>query len=156
MKKYENIVGSDNVPNEIKGLEIGLLIREINSKINSNLRHEFENTGLTVPQIMLIRILVKNKRLKVSEISKKMNLANSTVSGIIDRLEKQKILKKTRSSEDKRITYIELADKGREIGEYFHKTINSYFQKVFEKVSEEDMKVIFDGLQTLKKVLDRC
>ncbi|WP_427338403.1 MarR family winged helix-turn-helix transcriptional regulator [Caloranaerobacter sp. DY30410] len=140
---------------EKKGLQIGLLIREINSKINSNLRHEFESTGLTIPQIMLIRILVKHKKLKVSEISKKMSLANSTVSGIIDRLEKQEILKRTRSSEDKRIVYIELADKGYEIGKYFYNTINSYFQDVFGKASEEEIEVILNGLQTLKKVLDR-
>jgi len=149
--KEEAIIMKDKV----KGLQIGLLIREINSKINSNLRNKFENTGLTLPQIMLVRILLKYKKLKVSEISAKMSLAKSTVSGIIDRLEKQDIIKRTRDSKDKRIVYIELASEGYELGMKFRDNIEEYFGSIFDDTNEEEIEIIINGLNTLKNVLDR-
>lgn len=140
-----------NTKNE---LQIALLIREINSKLNHNIKEEFKESGLTVPQITLVKILSRHKRLKVSEISKKMSLVNSTVSGIIDRLEKQGLVKRIRSEKDRRIVYIELTNKGNELIKDFRYTINNYFEGVFSNSSKEEIDTILAGLQTLKNVLN--
>ncbi|GAA0179265.1 hypothetical protein SH2C18_21640 [Clostridium sediminicola] len=136
------------------GFQIASLLKEINSKLNHSIKNEFKDSGLTVPQISVVKILVKHKRLKVSEISKKMNLVNSTVSGIIDRLEKQNIVERVRSKEDKRIVYIELSSKGNELVKGLRHTINNYFGDIFSNASKEEMDTILLGLKTLKNVLD--
>jgi len=136
-------------------LQIALLFKEINSKFNHTIKEDFKDTGLTVPQIHIIRILHNNERLKISEISKKMSLVNSTVSGIIDRLEKQELVKRIRSESDKRIVYIELTNKANELVKDLRQTIDNYFEGVFVNCSKEEIDTILDGLQTLKKVLDK-
>lgn len=136
------------------GYKIAFLIREINSKLNNCIKDEFKDSGLTVPQITVIKLLAKHKRLKSSEISKKMSLVNSTVTGIIDRLEKLNIVKRERSEEDKRIVYIELSDTGNIVLEDFRDTINNYFTNIFSNASKEEIDNILTGLETLKEVLD--
>lgn len=136
------------------GYKIAFLIREINSKLNNCIKDEFKDSGLTVPQITVIKLLAKHKRLKSSEISKKMSLVNSTVTGIIDRLEKLNIVKRERSEEDKRIVYIELSDTGNIVLEDFRDTINNYFTNIFSNASKEQIDNILTGLETLKEVLD--
>ncbi|WP_425449097.1 MarR family winged helix-turn-helix transcriptional regulator [Dethiothermospora halolimnae] len=134
-----------------KGYEIASLIREINSKLNHGIKNQLKETGLTMPQLIVVKVLSKNKRLKVSEISKKIKLVNSTVSGIIDRLEKQDIVRRIRSKEDRRIVYIELSNKGNDIVKKYQHTINNFFNNIFINCSEEEMETILKGLETLRK-----
>lgn len=136
------------------GYVIASLIREINSKLNNSIKNEFKETSLTVPQIMVIKAVSRNKRLKVSEISKEINLVNSTVSGIIDRLEKHDIVKRVRCQEDRRIVYIELSEKGYEIIKDYRHIINNFFDNIFSNCSEDETETILTGLKVLKGILD--
>lgn len=136
------------------GITIAALIKEIYLKLNNNISNEFRNTRLTIPQLMVVRILAKHKRLKVSEIGEMMNLTKGTISGIIDRLEKQEIILKIRSKEDKRIVYVELAENGKNLALEMKDTMGDYFDSIFSKCSEEDMKKIFEGLALLKSIVD--
>ena len=139
---------------EIKtGSKIALLIRVINLKINENIRNTFKDSGLTMPQMMVIRILSKHNQMKLSEISNKMNLANSTVSGIIDRLEKIDVVKRVRSKEDKRVVYVELSSKAKELHEGFHNLMNEYLEDIIRDANEEQINRILNGLETLKDLL---
>lgn len=140
--------------NVSNGFKIASLIKEINSKLNHSIKNEFKDTGLTVPQIMVVKTLAKHKRLKVSEISKEMHLVNSTVSGIIDRLENQDIVSRVRSKDDKRVVYIELSKKGIELIGNYRDTINNFFEDIFINTSQEDIVTILTGLETLKDILD--
>ena len=141
--------------NQKYGTEIAFLVREIHSKLKHCIRNEFEGEELTVPQIMLLKVISECGKIKVSEISEEMNLTNSTVSGIIDRLEKSDIVLRERSKEDRRIVYITLSEKGEEMAKEFKRTINVYFENIFSNLSDEEVGVIMKGLETLKQVVDR-
>ena len=71
---------------------ISQIIR-LNRNFNRTLKHEFhdlmQDSGFTFPQLSVISILAKHSSQKVSEISEKMGLSDSTVSGILDRLEQK-------------------------------------------------------------------
>lgn len=142
------------IPKSREGIMIASLIKEIYYKLNNNIGYEFKNTGLTIPQLTVLRILAKHKKLKVTDVSDLMNLTKGTVSGIIDRLEKQNLVVRTRSSEDRRVVYIELSEKGSNITESMRGTINEYFNTLFSKCSEEEISTIIEGLEILKSVVD--
>ncbi len=135
------------------GSQIALLLREINLMLKENIRNTFKNCGLTFPQMMAIRILSKRKRLKVTELSSEMNLAASTVSGIVDRLEKMDLVKRVRSEEDKRIVYVEISDRAEEIHEDVHNLMNNYLENILRDASREEINAILAGLETLKGLL---
>ncbi|MBB6631324.1 MarR family winged helix-turn-helix transcriptional regulator [Clostridium algidicarnis] len=137
-----------------QGIKIASLIREINLKLNNNISNNFKNSGFTTPQILLIKLLSIEGPLNVSEISEKMFLTKGTVSGIIDRLENQEVVKRNRSNEDKRIVSVALTNKGEDITKTMRGTINKYFDTIFSICKEEDMEKIINGLDILKSVLD--
>ncbi len=137
-----------------KGILIASLIKEVYLKLNNNIAKEFRDTGLTAPQLMLIRIMAKNGKLKVTDIGTMMNLTKGTVSGIIDRLESQDILLRERSSEDKRIVYVELSEKGKNLTKTMKGTMNDYFSSLFADCSEEQMDTVIEGLKILKSIVD--
>lgn len=135
------------------GTEIATLIRGINAGINHQMREIFKDGPLTPPQMMIAFMLAKKKRLKVSEISKKMSLANSTVSSILDRLENQGYIERVRSDQDKRVVYVQATACLRELHDEHHRVITDFLEDLVSDVSEEELTLILNGLNTLNDLL---
>ena len=68
--------------------------------------------GLTGPQLSVAKILEEVGDLSLSELSDKIRAQNSTVTGIVDRMEREGLVDRKRSSEDRRVVHIRLTDKG--------------------------------------------
>lgn len=136
-----------------KKLEIARLFFEVNKAIKQNLRHNFEDTGITLPQSLVIGALIKFGEMKITELSRKINLSNSTISGIIDRLEKQRLVERTRSEADRRIVYVKVTPRFGEIHKGFHREFEERFEDLLSSGTPEDIEKIIEGLTILKKIL---
>lgn len=141
--------------NNNPGFEIAMLIREINSKLNFKITNELKTSGLTVPQITIVKLLSHHKRLTVTEISEKMSLTKATVSGILDRLEGMDIITRVRSEEDRRVVFVEFSDRGRKLAYEFKETINNCFEEIFKEVDKETLDKIINGLSNILGILDK-
>ncbi|MCX7749809.1 MAG: MarR family transcriptional regulator [Clostridia bacterium] len=119
------------------------------------MRKSFEDMGITMPQGMVIGMLSVHGEMKISELSKELGLSNSTVSGIIDRLEKQQVVERIRSQTDKRIVHVKLSPHFAKRHHDFHKKAEENFAKLLEKGTPEEIQKIIEGLDALKKVLDK-
>lgn len=140
---------------ENNGYRISMLIRQVDLKINQHINNEVKKIGFTVPQVALIKVLSRNEKMKLGDLSEEMNLANSTISGIVDRLEANGMVERIRCSEDKRVVYVALSKKGKAFAAQFRGIINEYFEGMFQGVSKEKIDVILKGLETLVKVIDK-
>src|SRR5699024_8903212 len=99
----------------LTGREIAQFIREINRLIQRRLRTAFQESGLTPPQLMVLHYLFQHDSRNVSDISGHLRLAASTVSSILDRLERNGFVFRERDKTDKRIVKIMLTPKANEI-----------------------------------------
>jgi len=128
-------------------------IRRIMSLLKQSFEKDFKKMDVTQSQILVMRVLNQYGDMKVSDISKELDLSNSTVSGIIDRLVEKKIVQRKRSEEDRRIVMISLADEYRQP---VRKHLNAFAQKMRRALStttEEDLDSIMQGLEKLEKIL---
>ncbi len=141
--------------NVARGAEISSLLKEINHELNNKLKCSFKHSELTIPQINALKILYSKKKMKLTELSQEMKLANSTVSGIVDRLEQQGLVERVRSNEDKRIVYLILSPKTDDIKDDIHDTVNEYLGSLVSKGSEEEINDVVKGLKTLNDLLNR-
>ncbi|WP_416197121.1 MAG: DNA-binding transcriptional regulator, MarR family [Sporanaerobacter sp.] len=147
--------GGIKISSTDEGIIIASFIKEVYFKLNNSIKKKFEDIGLTVPQITIMSMLYKNGNMKVSDISEEMYITNGTVSGIIDRLEKQKLVCRTRSKKDRRVVYIALTEEGYNIAKGFRNVIDDYFHDLFSNSSKEELETIITGLQILKSIVDR-
>ena len=132
-------------------------IINLNRNFNRTLRHEFhglmQDLGFTFPQLSVISILAKNGKQKVSDISEKMGLSDSTVSGILDRLEQKGIIKRKRNEDDRRVVKIYLSKGSQEICQEFHRKKEEYFAHLLKELSEQEINDIVKGLEILNRVV---
>lgn len=71
--------------------------------------------GLTVPQMHAMAMLAQSQRegpnpLTVRELSERMGLAQSTVSGLVERLERKRFVRRLADPADRRCTRVMLTD----------------------------------------------
>ncbi len=71
--------------------------------------------GLTGPQISAIKILESFGDISLSELSDRMSARNSTITGLVDRMERNGLVERIRSAEDRRVTLIRLTPEGARI-----------------------------------------
>lgn len=136
--------------------EVGRLFFELGKLLKQYMRKNFEEEGMTMPQGAVISALKRGGEMKISELSHKLNLSNSTVSGIIDRMEKQQLVERVRSEEDRRIVYVKVSPQFDEMHKEAHKKLEKAFEELLDTGSPEEIDKIVDGLNALKKILSEC
>ncbi|MDI3480506.1 MAG: hypothetical protein PWQ97_161 [Tepidanaerobacteraceae bacterium] len=137
-----------------RSVEVARLFKEVMTLFRHHMGKCVEGMGLTMPQSMVIGILSKFGKMKISELSDRLGLSNSTVSGIIDRLEKQGIVTRERSIEDRRVVYVSLCSDFEEIHKDFHKKVEESLVNIISKGTPEEIDKIIEGFKTIKKLFE--
>jgi len=78
-------------------------------RITKDLARRAELTG---PQLTVVKMLETVGDLSLSDLSDRIRAQNSTVTGIIDRMEREGLVVRARSTEDRRVVKIKLTEKG--------------------------------------------
>ncbi|MCL5958346.1 MAG: MarR family transcriptional regulator, partial [Chloroflexi bacterium] len=115
---------------------------------------DIATSGLTVPQLGVLSELVEADGLSLNELSERMRLAHSTVSGIIDRLERREMVVRRADPIDRRFIRIYLSDP---IKTYVQEVMPArrlgLLVEVLRCVGPEERAVILEGLSLLCGVL---
>jgi DNA-binding MarR family transcriptional regulator len=75
-------------------------------------KYTLRKFGVSGPQIWALRTVAEGGRITIGDLAERMHLHISTVSGILDRLERAKLVVRERSDEDRRTTYLTVTRKG--------------------------------------------
>lgn len=71
--------------------------------------------GLTGPQSSVLRVLVREGRMSSVDLSRRLYVTPSNITGIIDRLEKKSLVERIRKKGDRRVALILLTRAGEEL-----------------------------------------
>jgi DNA-binding MarR family transcriptional regulator len=69
--------------------------------------------GLTGPQVTVLKLLEGVGDLSLSELSERIQARNSTITGIVDRMQRDGLVLRRRSERDRRVVEIVLTPQGR-------------------------------------------
>lgn len=105
--------------------------------------------GLTGPQLSVAKILQDIGDLSLSELSERINAQNSTVTGIVDRMEREGLVERKRSSDDRRVVHIRLTKKGHELARSMNFEPFEIFRDAFRNA------LTAQELGTLLQLLDK-
>lgn len=113
---------------------------------------QFKKYKFTAPQGMAIRQLKRTSHITLKELSEALSLSKSTVSGIVDRLEKQGIVVREIPEDNRRIVRLSLSP------EFIKDTDITYVKKsyILDTIKNTDFKDIekmLDGLEKFHTML---
>lgn len=124
-------------------------IRRVFQILNEQSQRIKQETGLTGPQLWAIRVINEHGPINISDIAKRMYLHPATVLGIIDRLETRGLVSRTRSKDDRRITWIELTQDGNNLVKSIPEVVQGLLGARLEGISLNDLTAIDEGINRL-------
>lgn len=120
-----------------------------NEKTNNWLREHH----VTFMQFKAILLLNEEEAQTLSELSKGLSRTRCTVTGIVDRLEGKGLVRRKRSRKDRRLVYVSLTDKGRELAaELMEKVtpeISRLGEKIMGKLTDSELAALNSALNIL-------
>ena len=135
-------------------LEILRAFKKVQDVMRRHFEAKFKDFGMTGPQAFLVSVLSHQGPMKVSDISERMHLSNSTVSSIIDRLEAQGHVVRVRSNEDKRVVVVALTEAFKSQAKHKFCNIDEEMGSILSQASAEQQAKILEGLTLLASLMD--
>ncbi len=86
--------------------QVLIALRQIIRAIDLHSRQLQRQHGLTSPQILILKEVVRHEGVTAQEIGKRVHLSRATVADILMRLEKRKLITRARNTRDRRLVNI--------------------------------------------------
>ena len=125
--------------------------KRINGKIHKALTNSLKNFSLDITPVQsrIILFIDEKKEVTATDILDKFNSINkSTLSEILNNLEKNNYISRKEAKDDSRKKIIYLTDKAREVINVLKKNFDNIAHKVLDDISN-------DEYDTFKKMLDK-
>ena len=115
-------------------------------------RDLFQEFGVTEKQWRVLRVLWEQKHLTSAQISNLTLLPSPSLVGILDRLEKKDLVKRLRSTRDRREINIKITNLGRELQSRVMPKVKLIQNQTKEKLSPKEWKQINNILKKLDRI----
>ena len=126
---------------------------KVSQHLSQQFRSHFGKVNLTFPQALALSIMGAEGPMPISKLAENMGSANSTISGIVDRLERLGLAKRTRSELDHRVIYVETTEKYQEIRERAKSGVNEYFNSLLDRLAPGEREDVANALEVLDRAL---
>jgi len=128
-------------PRSKEAIRTWLRLLSCETVVEQQLRSLFRtNFTVTLPQFDVLSELERaGKKLTMSELSRELMVSNGNVTGVIDRLEKNAFVTRTRAEHDRRVQYIQLTPKGRKEFSRMARHHERWLEELFSGLSMSEM-----------------
>lgn len=126
---------------------------QVSRRITEKFRVYYGKLNLTYPQSIVLAILESDGPMPISALAEAAGSANSTISGVVDRLEKMDLVQRIRSDTDRRVIYVSTTERFRSHFKKVRSTAADQFDQALSALSPEDAQTVQKGLALLNQAL---
>jgi len=130
-------------------VETEKILRYISGIIKKNGRKILHQYPITSPQFVALQWVSEKRNFTIGELSKKIGLAFSTTTDLVDRMEKNELVERVRDQKDRRVVRIHILDKGKDIIKEVVKKRQEYLGEVLASLSIKEMEQMNEVLGIL-------
>ena len=110
--------------------------------------------GLTGPQSLVLRLLIKKGALSSADLSRQMYVTPSNITGIIDRLEKKVLVERIRQHSDRRVALITLTQSGQKLGKTIPDPIEKKIVNQLSDLEPENLQILAMTMNQILNLID--
>lgn len=141
-------------PFDLPEQEAALNLLRTSDLVQNRFLRLFRQFGLTPSQYNVLRILRgEAKPMPCLEIAERMIQVVPAITGLIDRLEKQALVQRDRSTEDRRVIFIALTDSGKKILAQLDEPVRNLHQELLGHMSGTELKELSRLLEKARQNL---
>jgi len=130
-------------------LKLLVVLLKSSHTITNKVRKDMVQYGVNPTEFAVLELLYNKGKQPIQHIGKKILLASSSTTYVVDKLEEKGLVLRTDCLEDKRIVYASLSDKGIEFMEESFPQHEIAIDNLFEHLNEDE---VLEAIRLLKKI----
>ncbi len=145
------------VPADPKNVAISEIMQALRRIIKTlqDYSHEVSGQfGITGPQLWALKIIRENGGLSLGDLSQRMYVHPSTISGLMDRLEKKGYVLRDRSQQDRRVVKVDLTPRGSRLAKKAPNPIQGRMIYGLRKLKREELHRIYGSIRKLVEIME--
>jgi len=128
--------------------------RRIMRAVDLHSRRLVERCGLTGPQLAVLQEAERLSGTTAGALARAAHLSRATITGILDRLEKNGLVVRTRSGEDRRTVNVVVTDRGKTVLKAAPSLLQDRFRRELLKLEEWERTSILSTLQRIAAMME--
>lgn len=137
-----------------KSMAVLSTLRRIIQTVDLHEKELSRHSGLTLPQLLVLQQLQAEQPVTTGTLARKMNLAQATVTSILDRLELKQLIERTRNATDKRKVWIQLTQEGTQRLAGAPDTLQTQLVGRYETMKEWEQTMLLSALECVADLLE--
>lgn len=139
----------------VRKKKCGELIKQINDELRKNANNEMRSQGLTATQANTLVELyyAPEQQLSMKDLEERLHVAQSTVVGIVSRLEQKKLVESFSHSSDKRIKLVRITQAGAENVLKAEQDMMLVEQRFLSGLTETEQSILYTLLTKVRDTL---
>ena len=143
---------------DVVAIEANLAVMGTGAALGRAMARAIEPFGFNLgpPRYAVVRVifLAEGGRLSLTEIARRVGVTTTNITNLIDGLERDGWVERQASEADRRVTYVQLTELGRErCGQLIPATAR-FTSQLFAGLTDEEKQGLIRTLQKLRKIAD--
>ena len=134
--------------------EILISLRRIMRAADLHSQKLMKESGLTAPQLLVMQAIEKEGRPSTSTLARHIAVSQATMTRIVDRLERAELVKREKSTTDKRVVHVGLTEAGRKKLGSAPEPLQAEFLREFRKLDDWEQQMLKSSLLRIAKMMD--
>ena len=125
------------------------VILRASTSITKMVKKDMNSYGVNPTEFMVLELLYSKGPQAIQVIGNKVLLASSSITYVIDQLEKKDFVKRKENPEDRRVTLVSLTESGKELMSQIFPQHSSVIQELFQDLTEEELVRLTDEIKAI-------
>ncbi len=141
--------GPNDVTEKQRVLKLQTVLFKAFKEIEGRTRNDIRNYGLNSSEFGTLEYVYHKGKQPIQRVGERMLMANSSMTYVIDKLEKRNLVKRIESEGDRRITYVDLTEEGRTFFESIFKVHVQTLKDMYRVLEAEEQRDLIDLLKRI-------
>jgi len=134
-----------------------LNLLRIGDQLDNRLSRFFRDQGLTLSRFNVLRnLILADRPLTCGEISERMIQAVPAITSLVDHLESQDLVQRIRSTEDRRVIYVEITKVGRKLADEAIQPLVVLEKRLMKGLSKREQLTLIGLLNKARQSVSAC
>lgn len=134
--------------------QVLLALRRIMRAMDSHSRYLAQHHGLTGPQALVLRELVRLGDIPAGQLARTVSLSQATLTGILDRLTRKGLVERRRDAQDKRRVLVRITEAGLRLLQVPPPLFQESFLLQYSSLQDWEQALILSSLQRVVAMME--
>ena len=134
---------------EAQSLKLWIVLSRATQSITKHIEEDIKGYGLNPTEFAVLELLFHKGDQPIQKIGDKILLASSSITYVVDKLEKKKLLVRKSCPEDRRVTYASITSLGGELLSNIFPQHKQRIQALFDVLNSSEKEKMIEQLKKL-------